>query len=295
MNSRPKLLLLGATGLLGSALDEAARERGHPVIAVARSGPVAVDIRDEAALIDLLRTHRPDWIINAAAEVSVEACARDPAGAWMINTRPAAIVAAHARESGARLIHVSTDHFFRGEGEARHDEAAPVVLLNDYARSKYAAEALALTDPGALVLRTNMVGVRSRNGGSFGEWARRLIETDGEGVLFGDQYVSMLDVWSLAEALLDLAATPATGVLNLGSRDVFSKARFVLALAEALERPLTRAKIGSSSILSTARPDSLGLDVSRAEAWLGRPLPNLSQVVHSLAARIRADQTGGAA
>lgn len=282
--------MLGATGLLGTAVCEAARARGMAVIAAARSGSVAVDIRDEAALVGLLEAHRPDIIVNAAAQVSVEACERDPGAAWLINARPAAILAAYARRSGARLAHISTDHFFMGDGAARHDEAARVVLVNDYARSKYAAEALALTDPAALVVRTNMVGIASRNGGSFGEWARRLIETDGEGVLFDDQYVSLLDVWSLADALLDLAATPAAGVLNVGSSEVFSKAAFVLALAEALGRSLTRARPGAvAKTQSVRRPDSLGLDVARAEAWLGRPLPNLSQVVHSLATRIQAD------
>jgi len=288
----PKLLVLGATGLLGAVVCEAAISRGLAVIAAARSGPACVDIRNEAQLIALLQGYRPDWIVNAAAEVSVEACERDPAGAWMVNARPAAVLAAYAHSAGARLVQVSTDHFFHGDGAARHDEAAPVTLLNDYARSKFAAEALALTDPSALVLRTNMVGIRSRHGGSFGEWARRLIETDGEGVLFADQYVSLLDVWSLADALLDLAATPATGVLNLGSREVFSKEGFVLALAAALGRTLTRAKAGSSASLVVPRPDSLGLDVSRAETWLGRPLPNLHQVVHSLAVRIQADPAG---
>ncbi len=292
MPTHPRVLILGATGLLGAALCEAAAARGLTVLAAARQGAaLAVDIGDAATLTALLQDQRPDWILNAAAQASVDACERDPDQAWRVNARPCAILADHARRAGARLVHVSTDHFFSGDGKARHGEDAPVRLLNEYARAKYAGEALALTDPGALVVRTNMVGLRSRQGTSFGEWAVRLIETDGEGVLFADQYVSLLDVWSLADALLDLAArSDAAGRLNLASSEVFSKAEFVLALAETLGKPLTRARVGSPrGALDVARPDSLGLDASRAEALLGRRLPNLKQIVQAVADRIQAE------
>ena len=261
------------------------------MLAAARQGAaLAVDVGDVTALRALLEAQRPDWILNAAAQASVDACERDPAQAWRVNARPCAVLADYARGAGARLVHISTDHFFSGDGAARHGENAPVRLLNEYARAKYAGEALALTDPGALVVRTNMVGLASRQGTSFGEWAIGLIETDGEGVLFADQYVSLLDVWSLARALLDLAATPASGRLNVASCEVFSKADFVLALAQALGRRLTRARAGSPhAALDVARPDSLGLDAARAEVLLGRRLPNLKQIVRAVADRIQAE------
>ena len=163
-----------------------------------------------------------------------------------------------------------------------------MVLLNEYARGKYAAEALALTHRDTLVLRTNIIGLRSSGGVSFGEWALQVIEGDQPATLFTDQYVSTLDVWSFAEALLDLAATTACGVLNVASSDVFSKAALIQSLAAAMGRTLTRAQPGSVSGLEVMRADSLGLDVSRAQAILGRSAPDLTDVAEAFAARAAA-------
>ncbi len=57
-------------------------------------------------------------------------------------------------------MQISTDHYFCGQGDLKHDESAPVTLLNEYARTKYAGEAFALTNPEACVIRTNVVGFR---------------------------------------------------------------------------------------------------------------------------------------
>ena len=277
MSAAP-LLVLGDTGLAGTAILDAARARGLAATGASRHGEHQVDLCDAAALRALLDRLSPTTVINAAAQVSVAECERDPAQAWLVNARPAALIADAARQAQIRFVQISTDHFYTGDGRKAHREDAPVVLLNDYARSKYAAEAFALTAPDALVVRTNILGLKSATGGSFGEWAFKLIAADGEATLFEDQFVSILDIWSFAEGVLDLAASDARGLINLASAEVFSKAELVEALAAALGRTLTRAKRGSVGTLEVRRPDSLGLDVTRAEAILGRRLPGLQAV-----------------
>jgi dTDP-4-dehydrorhamnose reductase len=142
-----------------------------------------------------------------------------------------------------------------------------------------------MTHADTVVVRTNLIGLSSATGGSFGEWALRVIETDAAATLFDDQFVSILDVWSLAEGLLDLAQADVRGVLNLASSEVFTKADLVEAIAAGLGRTLTRARRGSVQAADVPRPDSLGLDVRRAEAILGRKLPTLAQVAQSVCAR----------
>ncbi|CAN7170066.1 sugar nucleotide-binding protein [Phenylobacterium sp. LjRoot219] len=276
--SSPRLLVLGDTGLAGTALLQTARARGLAVTGASRHGERAVDLTDAASLKALLAAVAPTTVINAAALVSVADCERDPGRAWLVNARPVSLLAEAAREQGFRFVQVSTDHFYSGDGRRAHGEGEPVVLLNDYARSKYAAEGFALTAPDALVVRTNILGLKSATGGSFGEWALGVIGGDTEATLFEDQFVSILDIWSFAEGLLDLAASPARGVINLASSEVYSKAELVEALATALGRKLTRARRGSVGQQAVRRPDSLGLNVSRAEAVLGRRLPGLQAV-----------------
>lgn len=282
-----RLLVLGDTGLAGTAIMAAARARGLEVVGASRRGERRVDLCDGAALSALIEAVSPAVVINAAALVSVAECERDPARAFLVNARPAALIAQAARCAPFRFVQVSTDHFYCGDGRRAHREDEPVALLNDYARSKYAAEAFALTAPDALVVRTNILGLKSATGGSFGEWALELIATDGGATLFADQFVSILDIWSFAESLLDLAASEARGAINLASSEVFSKAELVEALAAALGRPLTRARRGSVGALAVRRPDSLGLDVSRAQAVLGRGLPGLRAVAERFAGQAR--------
>lgn len=279
------LLIVGGTGLAGQALGAAARARGLDVLSLARRGEVAVDIRDVDELRAALTATPARIIINAAAIVSLAACERDPAAAWMVNTRPVIELVEHARSTGARLIQISTDHYYSGDGRKAHTEADPTQIINEYSRTKLAAEAIADSAQGALILRTNFVGWPSATGGSLAEWALDVIENDRPADLYADQFVSSLDVWSFAEAVLDLAASPAAGVLNLAASEVFSKAEFVERLAGALGRELSAARRVSVKDGSTLRGDSLGLDVSRAEAQLGRSLPTLDQVIANLNAR----------
>ncbi len=281
----PRLLVLGDTGLAGTAVVQAARARGLEVAGASRRGEIRLDLRDAEGIAAVVAEVRPSHIVNAAALVSVPDCEADPGLAWSINARPAALLAQAARGIGARVTHISTDHYFTGDGARAHDEDAPVTLVNEYARSKYAAEALALTHADTVVARTNLIGLASATGGSFGEWAMRVIAGDEAATLFEDQFVSILDVWSLAEGLLDLAQGEARGVVNLASSQVFSKAELVEAIAAAMGRTLTRARRGSVQASAVPRPDSLGLDVRRAEAILGRRLPTLAQVAQAVAAR----------
>lgn len=267
--------------MAGQALLEAARARGLSAKGLSRQGDIAVDIRDEAALRAALHAAAPRLIINAAAIVSIPDCEADPAAAWLVNARPAALLAAYAREAGARLVQISTDHYWTGHGARAHREDEPVVLVNEYARSKYAAEGLALTAPEALVVRTNIVGAAS---GSFGAWALDVVDHDRPATLFTDHFCSSLDVWSFANAVLTLISLQVSGVIHLASSEISSKATFIAALAAARGRQLTHASPGSAAQHGVRRAESAGLDVSRAEAILGK-LPGLEQVVQALSDR----------
>ena len=105
--------------------------------------------------------------------------------------------------------------------------------------------------------------------------------------LFDDFYTSTIDVDTLAPTLLDLAGRDVAGVLNVASRQVSSKKTFVEALARAMDIDLDWAKTASVRNMKVARAESLGLDVSRAEAVLGYRLPDLTAVARRLVVRWR--------
>jgi dTDP-4-dehydrorhamnose reductase len=278
------LLVTGGTGLLGQALLHVAAERGMQSRAAARhNAECVVDLTDANAMRRLVQMENPALLINCAAMTDLDACERDPSAAYLVNARVPGLLATCCAEVGARFIHISTDHFFTSDGASLHDEEAPVRLLNEYARSKYAGERLALTVPSALVIRTNVTGWRGWVGRpTFLEWAVAALERREAIIGYADFFTSTIDARGLAKAILDLAATNSAGLLNVAGHKAGDKATFLRELARALGTSADSIRDGSVKALATPRAESLGLDVRKAEAILGYRLPILSEVVAAL-------------
>jgi dTDP-4-dehydrorhamnose reductase len=270
--------------MVGQAFMREGNERGWDMAGAARrNADVALDITDCGALARCVAKTCPELIINAAALVELDKCEADPGLAYMINARPVALLTRTARPKKWRLLHISTDHFFSGDGATLHKEGCSVTLVNEYARSKFAAEQFALLDGTALVIRTNVTGFRSwKDKPTFAEWAIEGIEKGTEMSLFEDYYSSTLDAGTLAKTALDMVTRGASGLFNVASRQVASKKQFVEALARQLGKPLASAKSASVQSLSPPRAESLGLAVDKAERFLGHSLPDLDEVVARL-------------
>ncbi|MEX3959340.1 NAD(P)-dependent oxidoreductase [Trinickia sp. EG282A] len=277
--------ILGSTGLLGQALMRAAQCRGVDAIGLARHGANAVDATQPADLRKMLDAVRPGLIVNAAAQVALAACEHNPEAAYLVNAGLPATLTDYCNANGVRLCHISTDHYFTGDGDRLHTEEDEVRILNQYARGKYAGEVFALRCAGSLVIRTNIVGYRGWAGRpTFVEWAIAALSLGGDITLFRDFYTSSISASRLAEVLFDLVERGATGLLNVAAREVSSKADFIGALAHELALSLDNCRVGSVRTLKgVRRAESLGLDVTRAERVLGYELPTASSVIRSLA------------
>ena len=117
-----KILVLGAAGQVGRAV-VAARPKAHQCIALDRT---ELDITDARAVTAALQHHRIDWVVNCAAYTAVDLAESEPGKARAINADAVAGIAAAARSSGARLLHLSTDFVFDGRsGEAYRPDDAP--------------------------------------------------------------------------------------------------------------------------------------------------------------------------
>jgi dTDP-4-dehydrorhamnose reductase len=283
-----RILILGATGLLGRGLMAEAKKRKFTPLGAARSGTdYAVDLTQAGSLEALLDQCMPEQIINAAAMVDLAACEAEPDLAHRINAGPAQILAYWSAHAEVPFVQISTDHFFDGDGSAKHKEGAPTTLCNAYARSKSAAETYALKASRALVVRTSLAGFHP-DGRGFAHWAMDALEQRKPLTLFDDFYGSLIDVQTFSATLFDVMAKNASGVLNLASCEVSSKKQFILALAKAAGIDPDWAQTGSVSALKPKRACSLGLDVGKAEAVLGRALPGRDAVCAKLVKQWRA-------
>ena len=206
-----KILITGAGGHLGGWVARQASASGHTVVGTRLSGPAGLDIRDAAAVKALFSEVRLDAVIHTAAGRSD----------WRVMADGAAHVALACAATEARLVHVSTDAIFDGR-EITYDESAQPSPLYLYGAAKAAAEtAVRAVCPSAAVVRTSVIV-----GGGDGQHetlTRDLIAGRASGALFTDLIRMPVHAGDLASALVELAASPFAGVLNVAGPEAISR------------------------------------------------------------------------
>nr|WP_317406872.1 dTDP-4-dehydrorhamnose reductase [Fournierella massiliensis] len=144
-----KILITGASGQLGTEIQRQLKNGGSalgPVperlknATVIATDMAELDITDRDATIAFVRRHQPDTIISCAAFTNVDGCETNPEGAFKVNAIGASNLAQAAERINARLIHVSTDYVFRGEGNKPLDESERVDPKSVYGKTKALGE-----------------------------------------------------------------------------------------------------------------------------------------------------------
>lgn len=144
-----KILITGASGQLGTEIQRqlnqgksalgAVPERLKNAMVIATDAD-QLDITDREATIAFVRRHQPDTIINCAAFTNVDGCETNTEAAFKVNALGASNLAQAAERVNARLIHVSTDYVFRGEGDKPLDESELIDPKSAYGKTKALGE-----------------------------------------------------------------------------------------------------------------------------------------------------------
>jgi dTDP-4-dehydrorhamnose reductase len=162
-----KLLLLGADGQVGHALERALSPLGD-LIACNRTGNGgrrSVDLAVVGQVAAAIEHERPDWIVNAAAYTAVDQAESEADLAFRANALALTEIAAAAQGIGAAVLHYSTDYVFPGDFRRPCREDDPTGPLGVYGESKLAGE-IALREglTRHLILRTSWVyAARGKN------------------------------------------------------------------------------------------------------------------------------------
>jgi dTDP-4-dehydrorhamnose reductase len=176
-----KELILGATGMLGSAMTRVlSRASGLRVVAAARSGDTpglfepgveaefvtGVDVADHDSLAGLFAAVRPDVTINCIGLIKQLADADEVLAAVPINSLLPHRLARLCQIGGGRLVHISTDCVFSGsKGDYRETDRPDATDV--YGLSKYLGE---VEGPNAVTLRTSIIGHELRTRHGLLEW-----------------------------------------------------------------------------------------------------------------------------
>ncbi|HYI99694.1 MAG TPA: NAD-dependent epimerase/dehydratase family protein [Thermoleophilaceae bacterium] len=294
-------IVTGGSGFIGSNIVDGLLARGDEVTvlddlstgrrenldgALANGAElVELDVRDQAAVVELAERVKPEAIFHLAAQIDVRRSAADPALDARINVEGTINVLEAARRTGARVINSSTGGAIYGEGKViPAPEDHPVAPEAPYGQSKFAAEGYLelfrrLHGTSTVSLRYgNVYGPRQDPLGEAGVVAIfcGLLLEGGQPTVFGDglqtrDYVYAGDV---VGANLAAAATNATGSINIGTGVESTVLDIVTTLAEHADAPFEPQ-------MAPARPGEvrhIALDAARARGELEwRPAVTLGE------------------
>lgn len=282
-----KILITGATGLLGSRLVPYLKKCDYKVIthSLSKQADFMFDLSDKKKSFEMLTKIQPNVIINLVSQTNIELCEKQVYLAYLVNTRSVESLTNWIASSkiDCHLIQVSTDHLY--DGVALHSED-DITITNNYAFSKYAGELAAAKVPSS-ILRTNFVGrsqVSYRE--SLTDWIYKATKSHQSIELLSDVFFSPLSITLLVNMIEIVLQKKPTGTYNLGSHGGMSKADFAFTFAEHLNLPtdtMKQIEVNQASYLKAYRPKNMCMDSSKFEKILGIKLPNLKDLIEQIA------------
>lgn len=138
-----KILVTGCNGQLGRAIRKEYAASDVKFIntdVVEGEGVVSLDITDVDAVLKLVRAEKPDVIINCAAHTNVDKCEEQWDLAYKINAIGPRNLSIAATEADAKMIHVSTDYVFEGNGTRPYTEFDAPNPVSAYGKTKLEGE-----------------------------------------------------------------------------------------------------------------------------------------------------------
>lgn len=280
-----KIMITGCHGQLGNELQSIIANGKSEIGAIPEllSGatvlPVDIDtldITDMAAVNSYVEDNRPDVIINCAAMTNVDGCESDYQTAFKVNALGVKNLAVCAEKIGAKLIHVSTDYVFAGNGTKPYCEWDKVDPQSVYGASKALGEkyALAFCKKSFIVRTSWLYGYIGKN---FVKTVRRVIKANGGIGVVSDQRGNPTNANDLAHHLLKLSVTEEYGIYHCTGEGECSWYDFAVKIAEYsglgdTVTPCTTEEYNAKFNVPTKRPEYSSLRNLALECTVGNEM-----------------------
>lgn len=206
-----KVLVTGVKGQLGYDVMKVLEHRGHEGVGVDVED---MDITDEAAVKRVIGEIRPDAIVHCAAYTAVDAAEDNEELCRKVNVVGTENIAKVAKDIDAKMIYLSTDYVFDGQGDKPHEPDDPdKAPLNVYGQTKYEGELAVLKHlTKYYIVRISWVfGV---NGKNFIKTMLRVGKEKGVAKVVDDQVGSPTFTADLAELLVDMIESEEYGTYH---------------------------------------------------------------------------------
>jgi dTDP-4-dehydrorhamnose reductase len=268
-----RIMITGGGGMLAKALIGALRGRGFEPTALDRA---ALDVTSFPEVVQTIEKFKPTLILNCAAHTKVDLCEEHEDLANLINGSTPGVLAAAAKDVGAKFVHYSTDFVFSGAAAQPWREEDPINPLSAYGRSKLAGEKRVAGDgAGWLILRT--AWLYGPGGPCFPMTIINAAKAGKPLKVVDDQIGSPTFTHDLAEATLNLLDAGAGGIFHVVNAGQTSWHEFTAAILSefGLQADLSRttsAEWKKQRPNSATRPAYSVLDTSKYTQATGQKM-----------------------
>ena len=268
------ILVTGSNGQLGSELRELSS--AYPQARFHFFDRQSFPIQDEAAARKVMAEVKPDYLVNCAAYTAVDLAESEREQANAINGTAVGVLARLCRETGCRLIHVSTDYVFDGTATEPLKEEQPVAPVNAYGASKLLGEQLAQKENAdTIIIRTSWV--YSFYGKNFVRTMLRLMSERPEISVVADQWGSPTYAADLAKAIMEIITSGnwVPGIYHYSNEGTITWHQFALAIREGIGSSCLVHAIPTEKFPTPAkRPAYSVMDKSKIKATFSLHLPD---------------------
>ena len=286
-----KILITGASGLLGHAFVQQATAKGYDVCSLYHDHEpqvgraIRLDVTNANAVNECLQLERPDIVINTASITDVDLCEREPELAKRVNGSAAGLLAEACDKFKAFLVQLSTDYVFDGRrgNYNESDEPAPV---NQYGSSKLLGEQLVMQHEETCVARASVVfGWGRPFRPNLATWLYDKLSKGEHVNVVSDQFASPTLNTNLASIIIELSQRGTRGIVHTAGATRTSRYDFAISLAKQFNfdtKLVTSVKSDSSSWIAR-RPSDSSLNVTKAERTLSEKPKELTEALREFA------------
>jgi dTDP-4-dehydrorhamnose reductase len=251
-----RVAIMGGNGQLGRDVSSAFAAAGHTITSLTHED---VEISSLDSVRTALGASQSELVVNTAAFHNVDKCEAEPGLAFAINGTGARNLAQVTEETGATLMHVSTDYVFDGKKGAPYVEEDVPAPLNVYGNTKLSGEFFVRsTNPRHFVVRTSAIygenPCRAKGGLNFVELMLKLSKERKELRVVDDEFVTPTLTVQIAQQLITLSRSSDYGLYHATAEGSCSWYEFAAAIFE-----LTKTNIR----LEPARPGEFPAKVPR--------------------------------
>ncbi len=266
-----RILVTGVKGQLGHDVVNELKKRGHTPIGV---DVEEMDITDSTAVEQEMKKDALDAVIHCAAYTAVDAAEDNREICMRVNAEGTRNIARVCRELDIKMIYISTDYVFDGEGERPWEPDDARNPLNVYGESKYQGE-LAVEEYLDKYFIVRIAWVFGVNGKNFIKTMLRLAETHKEINVVNDQTGSPTYTYDLAVLVADMAETEKYGRYHATNEGLctwyeFAKEIFAQAGVDIKVNPVSSEEFPAKA----KRPHNSRMDKSKLTQNGFRLLPS---------------------